>query len=74
MAVNLIDSEIRKFLPFLGMEDKRMLLDKIKSILHINLSGNQAPSLHQPSAQINYDNYHFSPTAIKMDRGEVNER
>jgi hypothetical protein len=35
MAANLLDAEIRKFLPLLGNNEKRSLLDKIKSLLHI---------------------------------------
>ncbi len=69
MAANLIDTEIRKFLPLLALEDKRALLDKIKTLLHISDSGKQIKPEQKQRPLVDYSKYHFPSSAIKVDRG-----
>ncbi len=69
-----MDAEIRKFLPLLGNNEKRSLLDKIKSLLHIADAPEVANSPKPEPSGIDYSQYRFPVAAVKFDRGEINER
>ena len=74
MAANFIDTEIRKYLPMLGIEEKKSLLDTIKAFLHIPDTGKKNNEPKQGNSSIDYSLYHFPTTAIKFNRDEINER
>ena len=73
MAANTFDSEIRKFLPLLGNEEKKSLLTIIKSFLHIEEHSNK-DNQNKKTSSIDYTKYRFPVSAIKFNRDEINER
>ena len=75
MATNVIDSEIRKFLPLLGKEDKKSLLTIIKNFLNLKESSdNKRSDEHEDNSSIDYTKYRFPVSDIKFNRDEINER
>ena len=73
MAANTFDTEIRKYLPLLGNEEKKSLLTIIKNFLHIEGRSEKISEPHR-SSSIDYTKYRFPVSAIKFNRDEINER
>ncbi|MCD6012353.1 MAG: hypothetical protein K0Q79_2215 [Flavipsychrobacter sp.] len=74
MAVNTFDTEIRKYLPLLGNEEKKSILDIIKKILHIETVARQDNNINKRGTHIDYTKYRFPVSDIKFNRDEINER
>lgn len=68
-----LDAEIKKYVSLLGNEQKRSLLNTIKSLLNIVSPGkNNKPD--KGNSSIDYSQFNFPASAIKFDRDEINER
>ncbi len=53
MAIKTLDTEIQKYLPLLGIEEKKSLLGVIKSFLHLKKEETQRISIEQYNKEIN---------------------
>ncbi len=74
MAANVIDAEIRKFLPLLGNEDKKSLLTIIKNFLHSDDPNDNKNAQKRNQSSIDYTKYRYPVSVIKFNRDEINER
>jgi len=72
MAANTFDTEIRKYLPLLGNEEKKSLLTIIKNLLHIEDKTKENNNENHGSSSIDYTKYRFPISDIKFNRDEIN--